>query len=105
MRYLPRERALEALARAGWNGRPLPESLGGLGLDHVAYAIAAEEIASACASTALIYVMHVSAAHTIALFGTDDQKERWVKPARKGLALRTFSTSEKASGGHPWFNP
>ena len=88
-----------ALARAGWNSILFPESLGGLGLDHVAFTIAAEEIAAADASTALIYVMHVSAAQTIFLLGTDDQRQRWVKGARDGL-LGTFSTSERATGGH-----
>ena len=81
----------------------LPKELGGLGLDHVAFAIAAEEIGRACASTALVYVMHVGAAQTIALYGNDDQKQRWLMPARDGL-IGTYSTSEKASGGHWWFN-
>lgn len=94
---------LAALARAGWNGVLLPKELGGLGLDHVAFAIAAEEIGRACASTALVYVMHVGAAQTIALYGNDDQKRRWLVPARDGL-IGTYSTSEKASGGHWWFN-
>ncbi len=98
----PREN-LKALARAGWNGVLLPKDLGGLGLDHVAFAIAAEEIGRACASTALVYVMHVGAAQTIALYGTADQKERWLRPGRDGL-IGTYSTSEKASGGHWWFN-
>ncbi|HVK74732.1 MAG TPA: acyl-CoA dehydrogenase family protein [Kofleriaceae bacterium] len=94
---------LDALARAGWNGVLLPTELGGLGLDHVAFAIAAEEIGRACASTALVYVMHVGAAQTILLYGNDDQRRRWLAPARDGL-LGTYSTSEKASGGHWWFN-
>jgi alkylation response protein AidB-like acyl-CoA dehydrogenase len=94
---------LNALARAGWNGVLAPKELGGLGLDHVAFANAAEEIGTACASTALVYVMHTGALQTIALFGTDDQKRRWIKPARDGL-IGTYSTSEKASGGHWWFN-
>src|SRR5687768_1480901 len=47
---------LKALADAGWNGVLFPEELDGLGLDHVAFAIAAEEIASADASTGLVYV-------------------------------------------------
>lgn len=94
---------LEALGRAGWNGVLLPKELGGLGLDHVAFAIAAEEIAKGCASTALVYVMHVGAAQTILLYGNDDQKERWLRPARDGV-IGTYSTSEKASGGHWWFN-
>jgi alkylation response protein AidB-like acyl-CoA dehydrogenase len=98
----PREN-LTALARAGWNGVLLPESLGGRGLDHRAFALAAEEIGRACASTALVYVMHVGAAQTILLFGNDDQKERWLRPVRDGL-IGTYSTSEKASGGHWWFN-
>jgi alkylation response protein AidB-like acyl-CoA dehydrogenase len=98
----PREN-LGALARAGFNGVLLPKELGGRGLDHVAFAIAAEEIGRACASTALVYVMHVGAAQTIALYGSDDQKQRWLVPARDGL-IGTYSTSEKASGGHWWFN-
>ncbi|KYF72975.1 hypothetical protein BE17_50330 [Sorangium cellulosum] len=98
----PREN-LEALAREGWNGVLLPEELGGLGLGHVEFAIATEEIGRACASTALVYVMHIGAAQTIALYGNDDQKERWLRPARRGL-IGTYSTSEKASGGHWWFN-
>lgn len=98
----PREN-LEALAETGWNGVLFPRELDGLGLDHVAFAIAAEEIAAADASTGLIYVMHVSATQAVYLFGTDDQKQRWVKPARRGK-IGTFSTSERATGGHFWHN-
>jgi len=94
---------LVALARAGWTGVLLPESLGGLELDHVAFAIATEEIGRVCASTALVYVMHVGAAQTILLFGNDEQKARWLARTREGL-VGTYSTSEKASGGHWWFN-
>lgn len=98
----PREN-LEALGRAGWNGVLIPKEYGGLGLDHVAFSIVAEEVGRACASTGLVYVMHTGAAQTINLFGNHDQKERWLKPARDGL-IGTYSTSEKASGGHWWFN-
>jgi alkylation response protein AidB-like acyl-CoA dehydrogenase len=98
----PREN-LTALARAGWNGVLIPKSLSGLGHDHVSFAIAAEEIGRACASTALVYVMHVGAVQTLVLYGSDDQKQRWLRPVRDGL-IGTYSTSEKASGGHWWFN-
>jgi alkylation response protein AidB-like acyl-CoA dehydrogenase len=98
----PREN-LKALAGAGWNSVLSPPELGGIGLGHVAFGIAAEEIGRACASTALVYVMHIGAVQTIALFGNDDQKRRFVKGARDGL-IGTYSTSEKASGGHWWFN-
>jgi alkylation response protein AidB-like acyl-CoA dehydrogenase len=98
----PREN-LRALARGGWNGVLAPTELSGLGLGHEAFALAAEEIGRACASTALVYVMHVGALQTVLLFGNDDQKQRWVKTARDGI-IGTYSTSEKASGGHWWFN-
>jgi len=98
----PREN-LTALAREGWNGVLLPKEYGGLGLDHVAFGIVAEEIGNVCASTSLVYVMHVGAVQTIALYGNEEQKQRWLKPVRDGL-IGTYSTSEKASGGHWWFN-
>ncbi|WP_145410862.1 acyl-CoA dehydrogenase family protein [Paenibacillus xylanexedens] len=98
----PRE-SLESLAESGWNGVLIPEQFGGRGLDHVAFAIAAEEIGKGCASTSLVYVMHVGAVQTITLYGNEDQKERWLNPVRAG-SIGTYSTSERASGGHWWFN-
>ncbi|WP_067937005.1 acyl-CoA dehydrogenase family protein [Alicyclobacillus kakegawensis] len=98
----PREN-LKVLAETGWNSVLIPEQWDGLGLNYVAFAIAAEEIGKGCPSTALVYVMHVGATQTIVLYGNDDQKERWLKPVRQGL-IGTYSTSEKATGGHWWFN-
>jgi acyl-CoA dehydrogenase len=94
---------LDALAAAGWNGVLNESRFGGLGLGHVDFAEAAYRIGQADASTGLIYVMHVGAAQTINLFGNDDQKERWLKPNDRHL-LGTYSTSERASGGHWWYN-
>lgn len=94
---------LNALAKEGWNSLFLGKDEGGLGLDFVSFAIASEEIGHACASTGLVYVMHTGAFKTIQLYGNEDQKTRWLKTARGGL-IGTYSTSEKASGGHWWFN-
>jgi len=94
---------LEALAEAGWTGVLNEPRFGGLGLGHVDFAEAAYRIGRADASTGLVYVMHVGAAQTINLFGNDDQKDRWLKGAG-GRLLGTYSTSERASGGHWWYN-
>jgi alkylation response protein AidB-like acyl-CoA dehydrogenase len=94
---------LDALAVAGWTGVLNEPRFGGLGLSHVDFAEAAYRIGQADASTGLVYVMHVGAAQTINLFGNDDQKERWLK-AKNGGLLGTYSTSERASGGHWWYN-
>nr|WP_245697763.1 acyl-CoA dehydrogenase family protein [Paenibacillus oryzae] len=94
---------LQALADEGWNSLLIPQDYDGLGLDYTAFAIAAEEIGRGCPSTSLIYVMHVGAAQTIVYYGTEEQKRRWLKPVRRG-AIGTHSMSEKATGGHTWFN-
>ncbi|WP_420969349.1 acyl-CoA dehydrogenase family protein [Bradyrhizobium sp. B120] len=98
----PREN-LRALAEAGWTGVLNEPHFGGLGLGHVDFAEAAYRIGQADASTGLVYVMHVGAAQTINLFGNTDQKERWLK-AGNGSLLGTYSTSERATGGHWWYN-
>ncbi|WP_247493552.1 acyl-CoA dehydrogenase family protein [Bradyrhizobium sp. 142] len=98
----PREN-LKALAEAGWTGVLNEARFGGLGLGHVDFAEAAYRIGQADASTGLVYVMHVGAVQTINLFGSDDQKERWLK-ANNGGQLGTYSTSERATGGHWWYN-
>ncbi|RID87545.1 acyl-CoA dehydrogenase [Peribacillus asahii] len=98
----PRE-SLLALAKEGWNSVTIPEKWGGLDLGYVGLSVVAEEIGKVDASTGLVYAMHVGAAQTINLFGNDDQKARWLLPIREG-AITTFAVSEKATGGHVWYN-
>lgn len=98
----PRENLL-ALAKEGWNSVTLPEKWGGLDLGYVGLSVAAEEIGKVDASTGLVYAMHVGAAQAINLFGSENQKERWLPQIRQG-SLGTFSISEKATGGHVWYN-
>ena len=98
----PRENLL-ALAEEGWNGVALPEKWGGLDLGYVGISAVAEEIGRVDASTGLIYAMHSIVSQIIYTFGTDDQKERWLLPIRKGF-IGTAAVSEKASGGHVWYN-
>lgn len=98
----PRENLL-SLAKEGWNSVTLPEKWGGLDLGFVGLSIVAEEIGRVDASTGLVYAMHIAAAQAVNLFGSEDQKERWLLPIREG-AIGTLSISEKATGGHVWYN-
>jgi len=94
---------LDALAKAGWNSVTIGKEWNGLDLGFLGFAVAAEEIGKADASTALVYSMHVGASQAIHLYGTTDQKERWLLPVREG-SIGTFSVSEKETRGHVWFN-
>ncbi len=93
---------LAQTARAGLNGLLLPELYGGLGLDHVSYALVAHTLAQYCPSTTMVYVMHMAAVQTVNLAGDDEQRRRLLPPVRDG-ALATLAFSEQASGGHFWY--
>ena len=94
----PRE-AISAAAELDLMGILIPTEYGGAGLDHLAFTLCIEEIAAACASTAVIVDVHNSvAAEPILLFGTEDQKRRWLPPLAKGELLGAFALTEPSSG-------
>jgi alkylation response protein AidB-like acyl-CoA dehydrogenase len=94
----PKE-ALKAAAEAGLMGVLIPREYGGAGLDALAFAICIEEIAQACASTAVIVDVHNSVgSEPILLFGTEDQKRRWLPKLASGELLGAFALTEPASG-------
>lgn len=89
-------------ARAGLNGLLLPPQFGGLGMDHGAYALVAHTLARYCASTTMVYVMHMAAVQTVHLAGNEEQRERLLPPVREGT-LASLAFSEPATGSHFWY--
>jgi alkylation response protein AidB-like acyl-CoA dehydrogenase len=80
-------------------GLPYPEKYGGGGGDYLSYAIAVEEIARACGSTALIYAAHVSlGCGPIYAFGSEAQKEKWLPRLCSGQGLAAFGLTEPEAG-------
>ena len=66
-------------------GVTVPSEWGGAGLDYVSYAVAIEAIASASAVLAVIAAINNSlVAEPIAEFGTETQKQNWLRPTRVG---------------------
>ena len=77
----------------------VPEEYGGAGLDHLAFTVCIEELAVACASTAVIVDVHNSVAcEPILLYGTEEQKRRWLPPMASGEVLGAFALTEPSSG-------
>jgi acyl-CoA dehydrogenase len=77
----------------------VPPEYGGAGLDHLAFTLCIEELAVACASTAVIVDVHNSVAcEPILLFGSDEQKRRWLPPLASGEVLGAFALTEPGSG-------
>jgi len=88
-----------ALGELGVLGCCVPERYGGAGFDAVAYALAIEEVAAACAATATILLAHASlATWPILALGTEAQRERYLPRLATGEWLGCFALSEPGSG-------
>jgi alkylation response protein AidB-like acyl-CoA dehydrogenase len=93
------DEAIEAAAAAGLLGVLIPREYGGAGLDAIAFAVCIEELAQACASTSVIVDVHTSVgSEPILLFGTEEQKRRWLPPLASGELLGAFALTEPAAG-------
>lgn len=90
---------IQKMAELGLLGLPYPEKYGGGGGDTLSYAIAVEEVARACGSTALIFAAHVSlGCGPIYYFGTEEQKKRWLPHLCSGKGLGAFGLTEPEAG-------
>ncbi|HET7420117.1 MAG TPA: acyl-CoA dehydrogenase family protein [Candidatus Dormibacteraeota bacterium] len=93
------EESVRAVIEAGLMGVLIPREYGGAGLDALAFAICIEELAQACASTAVIVDVHTSVGtEPILLFGDEEQKRRWLPRLATGEILGAFALTEPASG-------
>jgi butyryl-CoA dehydrogenase len=90
---------IKAMAELGILGIPFPEEYGGAGLDTISMSLAIEEIASACGATCLTVAAHISLCSTpIFMFGSKEQKERYLVPLAKGEHIGSFCLTEPGSG-------
>jgi butyryl-CoA dehydrogenase len=90
---------VKELSQLGMLGIFVPELYGGAGADQVSYALAIEEIAVACASTATIVSAHSSlATWPILDLGTEEQKRRFVPGMASGQWLGCFALTEPQAG-------
>src|SRR5256884_3675511 len=97
---IPRE-VIDGLARLGVFGMTAPRDVGGRGLSQMAYCRVMEEIGSRCASTSIfVNVQHSIGMRALLLFGTPEQKRRWLPPLVSGEKLAAFALTEAEAGSH-----
>jgi alkylation response protein AidB-like acyl-CoA dehydrogenase len=94
--------SMKALASEGFLGLCVSEADGGLGEGPRAFAAVVEELATACGSTAMIYVMHVTAAQAIASSSSLGDRAGLLRAIGKGKHLTTLAFSEKGSRSQFW---
>jgi short-chain 2-methylacyl-CoA dehydrogenase len=90
---------VEQAAELGLLGIPLPERYGGAGSDTLAYAIAIEELARVDSSFAITVAAHTSlGTMPIHLYGSDEQRDRWMPDLASGRRLGSFGLTEPGAG-------
>jgi alkylation response protein AidB-like acyl-CoA dehydrogenase len=89
---------LKVLGEQGVLGLWVPEAYGGADLGVLAFCLAVEEIARACASTGVIFLVQFAAGYPLVIGGTGDQKRRYLPRLASGEITAAFSLSEPGAG-------
>jgi butyryl-CoA dehydrogenase len=91
--------AVDAMGELGLMGMLVPEEWGGAGIDRVSYALAVEELAAGDGSCSTIMTVHNSVGCVpILQYGTQAQKERFLRPLARGEMLACFCLTEPSTG-------
>jgi alkylation response protein AidB-like acyl-CoA dehydrogenase len=96
------EESIAALAKAGFLGLCVPREHGGAGQPPRTFVAVAEELARGCASSAMIFVMHVSAAKAIESSTTLTSRDSLLREIAAGKHLTTLALSERGSRSQFW---
>jgi butyryl-CoA dehydrogenase len=87
------------LAEMGFLGIAISDEHGGSGLDHLAYAIAMEEISRGCASTGVVMSVNNSLyCDPVSKYANTEQKKTWLQPFASGKKIGCFALSEPGNG-------
>ena len=87
------------LAELGIMGLPFPEQYGGGDADTISFAIVVEELSRVCASSGITYSAHISLGGApLNLFGTNEQKEKYLTPICTGESFGAFGLTEPNAG-------
>lgn len=90
---------LRGLAETGILGISIPEKYGGAGLDYICLGLASEELEYVDTSLRVILSVHIGLnSLTLLSWGTEEQKERFLRPQAEGRAIGTYGLTEPDAG-------
>ncbi len=96
------DEVIEGLAKHGMFGLSIPQNYGGLGMSLTTYCKALEVLSQRCGSIAAFLTAHQSIGYkAILLFGTPEQKQKWLPAIAKGEVIASFALTEPNAGSDP----
>ena len=94
----PRE-TVDKMMKLGFMGIAIPKEYGGQGCDPLMYTMCVEELAKVCGTTSVIVSAHSSlGADPIMMYGTEEQKKKYLVPLASGEKLGAFGLTEPGAG-------
>ena len=88
----------QELAKGGWMSMPIPVKYGGSGTDYLTHIIAVEELSRSCATTGFTVAVHVLLSFLFSLYGSDEQKLKYLVPLVEGKHMGAFALTEPGAG-------
>ncbi len=96
------EEIVKQMGELGLFGVAIPEEYGGAGMDYVSYVLAMIEISKACASCGVIMsVCNSLYCFPVFKYGTEEQKQQFLRPVASGEALGCYGLTEAGAGSDP----
>ncbi len=89
---------IQALAQADLCGTIIPETYGGLGLGSLENCLVLEALAEGCVGVATTYAASFLGAYPLLLYGSEEQKQKYLPPLARGEALAAFALTESQAG-------
>ncbi len=89
---------IKQLADMGVFGIPIPEEYGGQGMDFLTWAAVGMELSRACTTTGAVFGAHMLCQYPIYLFGTEEQKKKYLTPLSTGEKIGAMGLTEPNAG-------
>jgi alkylation response protein AidB-like acyl-CoA dehydrogenase len=93
---------IESMGGLGLLGGPIPVEYGGAGLDYISHALVTEEVGKACSSVRTTISVQISLVElSLASWGTEEQKRRYLPAMCSGKLIGCFGLTEPNAGSDP----
>ena len=89
---------IKVIADAGLFGLFIPEAYGGMGVNVLSLCLATEELSRACGGIAVCYAASALGTFPIVLFGSDEQKKKYLPDLASGKKVAAFAVTEPEAG-------